>query len=82
MKAMKTSATDKTGDIKTIITKKLNEVASWMGTTGKINFTEKSKLMMNGAKNSVKNVDIKSAVKSSIDKALNWIRDSAKKRCV
>lgn len=79
MKAMKTSATDKTGDIKTIITKKLNEVASWMGTTGKINFTEKSKLMMNGAKNSVKNVDIKSAVKSSIDKALNWIRDSAKK---
>ena len=79
MKAMKTSATDKTGYIKTIITKKLNEVASWMGTTGKINFTEKSKLMMNGAKNSVKNVDIKSAVKSSIDKALNWIRDSAKK---
>lgn len=79
MKAMKTSATDKTGDIKTIITKKLNEVVSWMGTTGKINFTEKSKLMMNGAKNSAKNVDIKSAVKSSIDKALNWIRDSAKK---
>lgn len=79
MKAMKTSATDKTGDIKTIITKKLNEVASWMSTTGKINFTEKSKLMMNGAKNSAKNVDIKSAVKSSIDKALNWIRDSAKK---
>lgn len=79
MKIMKTSATDKTGDIKTIITKKLNEVASWMGTTGKINFTEKSKLMMNGAKNSAKNVDIKSAVKSSIDKALNWIRDSAKK---
>ncbi|WP_196029399.1 hypothetical protein [Longicatena caecimuris] len=30
-------------------------------------------------KTSAKNVDIKSAVKSSIDKALNWIRDSAKK---
>ena len=34
---------------------------------------------MKAMKTSAKNVDIKSAVKSSIDKALNWIRDSAKK---
>ncbi|MCR1870177.1 phage tail protein [Longicatena caecimuris] len=34
---------------------------------------------MKAMKTSAKNVDIKSAVKSSIDKALNWIGDSAKK---
>lgn len=79
MTSMKTNATNISKEVKTAVTGKMNEVATWMSTTGKTNFTEKSKTMINGAKTSAKNADIKSSVKASVDKALNWIRDSAKK---